>query len=159
MTIRYLAATFAASLFLVFAPPASADDTILSVTGKVTGGEINLTLEQIEAMGSASIVTTTPWHDGLTTFEGVSMASFLDAVGAHGTTAYVHALNDFSIDIPLSDLTRFDAIMAVRTDGEYMEIVDKGPLFIVFPYDDVSEVRNELFYARSVWQIHSIEIE
>ncbi len=159
MNIRCLAASVAASLVLVFATPASADDTILSVTGKVTGGEINLTLEQIEAMGSASIVTTTPWHDGLTTFEGVPMVSFLDAVGAHGTTAYVHALNDFSIDIPLSDLTRFNAIMAFKTDGEYMGIADKGPLFIVFPYDDAEEVRNALFYARSVWQIHTIEIE
>jgi hypothetical protein len=159
MNIRCLAASVAASLLLVFATPASADDTILSVTGKVTGGEINLTLAQIEAMGSANIVTTTPWHDGLTTFEGVPMARFLEVVGAHGTTAYVQALNDFSMDMPLSDLIRFDAIMAFKTDGKYMEIADKGPLFIVFPYDDVSEVRNELFYARSVWQIRSIEIE
>ena len=159
MNLRCLTASVAASLCLAVATPASADDTILTVTGNVTGGEISLTLKQIEAMGSASIVTTTPWHDGLTTFEGVAMASFLDAVGAQGTTAYIHALNDFSIDVPLSDLTRFDAIMAFKTDGNYMGIADKGPLFIVFPYDDVKEVRNELFYARSVWQIHSIEIE
>lgn len=159
MTIRFLAAPVAASLFFAFATPASADDTILSVTGKVTGGEINLTLEEIEAMGIASIETTTPWHDGLTTFEGVPMELFLEAVGAHGTAAYVQALNAFSMDIPLSDLIKFDAILAFKTDGKYMDIADKGPLFIVFPYDDVSEARNELFYARSVWQIHSIEIE
>ena len=159
MTIRCLTASVAASLCLAVATPAIADDTILTVTGNVTGGEINLTLAQIEAMGSASIVTTTPWHDGPTTFEGVPMALFLDAVGAQGTSAYVQALNDFSMDIPLSDLTRFDAIMAFKTDGNYMDIADKGPLFIVFPYDDVKEVRNELFYARSVWQIHTIDIE
>jgi hypothetical protein len=160
MNIHRLAGVAAAALLLVFATPAdAAGDTILAVTGKVTGGEINLTLAEIEAMGSARIVTTTPWHDGRTTFEGVPMARFLEAVGAHGTSAYVQALNDFSIDIPLSDLTRFDAIMAFKTDGNYMEIADKGPLFIVFPYDDVDEVRNALFYARSVWQIHSIEIE
>ncbi len=158
MTIRRLAGVAAAALLLAFAGPA-AGDTILAVTGKVTGGEINLTLAEIEAMGTARIVTTTPWHDGRTTFEGVPMARFLEAVGAHGTTAYVQALNDFSIDIPLSDLTRFDAIMAFKTDGNYMEIADKGPLFLVFPYDDVEEVRNAQFYARSVWQIHTIEIE
>lgn len=159
MIIRCLAASVAASIFLVFVGPATAGDTILAVTGNVTGGEINLTLAQIEAMGSASIVTTTPWHDGLTTFEGVPMVRFLEAVEAHGTTAYVQALNDFSVDIPLSDLTRFGAIMAFKTDGEYMDIADLGPLFIVFPYDDVEEVRNALFYARSVWQIHAIKIE
>lgn len=159
MNIRNFAAPVAALFFLCFVTPTSANDTILSVTGNVTGGEINLTLAQIEAMGSASIVTTTPWHDGPTTFDGVPMELFLNAVGAQGTTAYVQALNDFSIDIPLSDLTRFNAIMAFKTDGDYMDVADKGPLFIVFPYDDVREVQNELFYARSVWQIHTIEIE
>jgi hypothetical protein len=159
MTIRRLAGVAAAALVLVFATPADAGDTILAVSGKVTGGEMNLTLAEIEALGSASIVTTTPWHDGPTTFEGVPMARFLDAVGARGTSAYVQALNDLSIDIPVSDLTRFDAILAFRTDGQYMEIADKGPLFIVFPFDDVEEVRNAQFYSRSVWQIHSIAIE
>ena len=158
MNIRRLAGVAAVALLIAFANPAAAGDTILAVTGKVTGGEINLTLAEIEAMGTARIVTTTPWHDGRTTFEGVPMARFLEAVGAHGTTAYVEALNDFSIDIPLSDLIRFEAIMAFKTDGNYMDIADKGPLFIVFPYDDMEEVRNALFYARSVWQIHSIEI-
>jgi hypothetical protein len=159
MNIRRVAGVAAAALLLVFATPADAGGSILVVTGKVAGGEMNLTLAQIEAMGSARIVTTTPWHDGRTSFEGVPMARFLEAVGAHGTTAYVEALNDFSIEIPLSDLIRFDAILAFKTDGNYMEIADKGPLFIVFPYDDVEEVRNAQFYARSVWQIHSIEIE
>ena len=159
MTIRRLAASVAASLFLGFASPASASDTILAVTGNVTGAEINLTLAQIEAMGSASIVTTTPWHDGQTTFEGVPMARFLEAVGAQGTTAYVQALNNYNMDIPLSDLIDFDAILAFKTNGDYMSIADKGPLFIVFPYDDMEEARNALFYSRSVWQIHAIGIE
>jgi hypothetical protein len=159
MSIRRVAGVAAAALLLVFAGSAAADGNILAVTGKVTGGEMNLTLAEIEAMGTARIVTTTPWHDGRVTFEGVPMARFLEAVGAHGTSAHVQALNDFSIDIPLSDLTRFEAIMAFKTDGNYMEIADKGPLFIVFPYDDVEEVRNAQFHARSVWQIHSIEIE
>jgi hypothetical protein len=159
MNIRRLAGVAMASLLLAFTDPADASDTILAVTGKVTGGEMNLTLAQIEAMGSARIVTTTPWHDGRVTFEGVPMARFLAAVGAHGTTAFVQALNDFSIDIPLSDLTRFEAVLAFKTNGSYMEIADKGPLFIVFPYDDVEEVRNALFYSRSVRHIHSIAIE
>ena len=159
MTIRCLAASVVASLFLAFATPTSAGDTILVVTGNVAGAEINLTLAQIEAMGSASIVTTTPWHDGQTTFEGVPMARFLEAVGAQGTTAYVQALNNYNMDIPLSDLIDFDAILAFKTNGDYMSIADKGPLFIVFPYDDMEEARNALFYSRSVWQIHAIAIE
>jgi hypothetical protein len=159
MNVRRLAGVAAAALLLALATPADAGDTILAVTGKVTGGEMNLTLAEIKAMGSARIVTTTPRHDGRTSFEGVPMARFLEAVGAHGTTAYVQALNDFGIEIPLSDLTRFDAILALKTDGKYMEIADRGPLSIFFSYDDIEEVRNALFYSRSDWQIYSIEIE
>lgn len=159
MNIRRLIGVAAAALLLAFAHPVHAAEPILTVTGQVTGGEMNLTLAEIEAMGSARIVTSTPWHDGRVTFDGVPIARFLEAVGARGTTAFIQALNDFSIDIPLSDLTRFDAILAFKADGKYMEIADKGPLFIVFPYDDVEEVRNALFYARSVWQIYTIEIE
>jgi hypothetical protein len=160
MFINRFAACAAAVLVLVLAAPAHAEETILTVTGNTTAAaEISFTLSDIEALGTARIVTTTPWHDGEVTFEGVPMSRLMEAVGAHGTTIVVHALNEYSIAIPLSDFARFEAIMAFKTDGRYMEVADKGPLFIVYPYDDVAEVNNALYYARSVWQVRNIEIE
>ena len=87
------------------------------------------------------------------------MSRLMEAVGAHGTTAFVLALNNYSTEIPLSDFTRFDAILAYKKDGQEMAIADKGPLFIIYPYDDVAELQGELYYSRSAWQVRSIEIE
>ena len=155
-----LAVCAAAVGLLAFAAPAEAEDTILTITGNLADGkEINLTLSDIEALGSARIVTTTPWHDGKVTFEGVPMSRLMESVEAHGTTAYVLALNNYSTEIPLSDFDQFGAIMAYKMDGAYMEVADKGPLFIIYPYDDVAELKSEVYYSRSAWQVRSIEIE
>jgi hypothetical protein len=118
-----------------------AEETILTVTGNTTAAaEINMTLSDIEALGTARIVTTTPWHDGEVTFEGVPMSRLMEAVGANGTVAFVHALNNYSSEVPLSDFTRFEPILAYKMDGQEMSIADKGPLFIIYPYDDVSRI-------------------
>ena len=160
MRINHLAAAAAALLLLSFASPATAQNTVLTITGKVSAGkEINLTLPDIEAMGTARIVTTTPWHDGKVTFEGVPMSELMEAVGAEGTTAFVLALNNYGTDIPLSDFASFEPILAYKMDGQYMEVADKGPLFIIYPYDDNAKLKSELYYSRSAWQVRSIEIE
>lgn len=153
-------AASAAVFLLAFASPADAEETILTVTGNITAGaEVNMTLSDIEDLGTARIVTTTPWHDGEVTFEGVPMSRLMEAVGANGTLALVHALNNYSSEVPLSDFTRFEPILAYKMNGQQMEIADKGPLFIIYPYDDAAELKNELYYSRSAWQVRSIEIE
>jgi hypothetical protein len=34
-----------------------------------------------------------------------------------------------------------------------MPVRDKGPLFIVYPYDTDSDLRHRRFYSRSAWQV------
>jgi hypothetical protein len=160
MHIKRFAASAAAVFLLAFASPADAEETILTVTGNIiSGADVNMTLADIEALGTARIVTTTPWHDGEVTFEGVPMSRLMEAVGANGTVAFVHALNNYSSEVPLSDFTRFEPILAYKMDGQEMSIADKGPLFIIYPYDDAAELRSELYYSRSAWQVRSIEIK
>lgn len=125
MHIKRFAASAAAVFLLAFASPADAEETILTVTGNITvGAEVNMTLSDIEALGTVQIVTTTPWHDGEVTFEGVPMSRLMEAVGANGTVALVHALNNYSSEIPMSDFTRFGPILAYKMDGQEMGIAD-----------------------------------
>jgi hypothetical protein len=35
----------------------------------------------------------------------------------------------------------------------------KGPLFIVYPFDSKAELQSSKFYARSAWQLKSMDIE
>ncbi|MFC6670829.1 hypothetical protein [Marinobacterium aestuariivivens] len=42
---------------------------------------------------------------------------------------------------------------------EYMRIRDKGPLFLVYPFDSDPALRTEVIQNRSVWQIKHILVK
>jgi hypothetical protein len=35
----------------------------------------------------------------------------------------------------------------------------KGPLFIVYPFDTKAELRSNVYYERSAWQLKSIAVD
>ena len=39
-----------------------------------------------------------------------------------------------------------------------MSVRDKGPLFVIYPFDEAPELNNETYYGRSAWQVKSIEV-
>ena len=81
------------------------------------------------------------------------------SVGATGDRVVAVALNDYSSEIPIEDFAKYHAILALKRDGEYMPVRDKGPLFIVYPYDQNPELRSQKFYSRSVWQVARLVIK
>lgn len=116
-------------------------------------GEAVFDMAMLEALGTVSVTTTTPWYTDPVTFEGVPMERLMGAVGAAGSEVVAVALNDYTTEIPISDFAEYGAILALKRDGRYMPIRDKGPLFIVYPYDSRSELHSQKFYGRSVWQL------
>lgn len=142
---------------------AQADDSdkvVLTVSGKVTNGEaLEFSLTDLEALGTARITTSSPWETEAVSFEGVPMALLLQAVGATGHTAAIMALNKYRTEVPVSDFIDHGVILASRKNGEPMPISDKGPLFVVYPFDDKPELNTEIYHARSAWQVRSIIIE
>jgi hypothetical protein len=142
------------------APPA--EKPILTITGNITttnaDGVALFDRAMLEKLGMISFETTTPWYSGVTKFEGVPMAKLLALVGAKGTRLVVVALNDYSSEIPIEDFERYGVILALKRDGEYMPVRDKGPLFIVYPYDSAPELKSQKFYSRSAWQVKSFEV-
>lgn len=101
----------------------------------------------------------TPWTDGQTRFDGPLLRSLLEAVGAHGKTLRITALNDYSVEVPVADAMDFDTILAIAMNGQPMSVRDKGPIFMIYPFDKNPELYNEKYFSRSVWQIKSIEVE
>jgi hypothetical protein len=35
---------------------------------------------------------------------------------------------------------------------------EKGPLFMIYPFDSDAALRNPLYYSRSVWQLKTIDV-
>jgi hypothetical protein len=61
--------------------------------------------------------------------------------------------------MPMEDVRKFGVILALKRDGEYMTVRDKGPLFIVYPFDSDPELKVQKYYSRSVWQVARIEVK
>ena len=68
------------------------------------------------------------------------------------------ALNDYETRIPVSDFMQFNVLLAIKRNGHYMPVSDKGPLFIVYPYDSNPELKTQKYYSRSAWQLASLEV-
>ena len=136
---------------------------ILTISGNIENtnenGKAVFDLASLEKLGLVSFQTTSPWYNGLTKFEGVPMSKLMDYVGAKGSNINGIALNDYSTTIPLSDFQKYNAILALKINGEYMSIRDKGPSFIVYPYDSLPELNNQIYYSRSAWQVSKMKIE
>lgn len=136
------------------------EEIILDISGNIKGGAVaQFTRKDLEAIGHSEIKTGTPWHDGKVHFEGVLLSDLMDHVGGQGRDLLVSALNNYSATIPSSDLKGHMPLLAMKLDGKYLEIEDKGPLFIIYPFDADPKLASELFYSRSVWQVSAIEVK
>lgn len=135
---------------------------ILVVTGNIgvtnAPGRLEIDMAMLERLPSRRFETETIWTEGLQSFSGVSLEVFLRAVGARGTRLHAVALNDYAIDIPVTDAVPGGPIIAYRHNGEPMHRRNRGPLWIVYPYDADIEYRRETIYARSLWQLVRIDV-
>ena len=135
---------------------------ILTVSGLIRStnqdGSAVFDRPMLEQLGMTTIETATPWYTGKTRFEGVLMSRLLDEVEAYGDKLTAFALNDYTTEIPVADFRRFPVILALKRDGEYMPVRDKGPLFIVYPFDSDPELKSQKFYSRSAWQVARLNI-
>jgi len=146
--------------------PAPTGPVILTVTGKIaatnSGNAAIFDRAMLEALPIHRIKTATVWTDGVKTFEGVLVRDLLSRVGAtttQSTLVRASALNDYAIEIPATDFQRFDVLLAWSMDGQQLMMRDKGPLWIVYPRDQVRELRDERYDQRWVWQLSRLEVK
>lgn len=158
-----LAAWSGATIAEAAALPAPKEKPILTVSGKISVTNKDDTAEfdrpMLESLGMVSFATETPWYPDRVTFEGVSLAKLMDLVGAKGQTLTVVALNDYSSEIPFEDFQKFNVILALKQNGEYMSVRDKGPIFIMYPFDSDPALKHQTYYGRAVWQVSKIIVK
>lgn len=143
--------------------PLPSGPVILTVTGNigVTNNADGAAFDRqmLFDLGTTVISTSTPWTDGVHTFSGVLVRSVLERVGAQGSVVRASALNEYVVDIPLADFRDHDVILAMEMNGEEMQVSDKGPIWIVYPRDDVPVLQNTLLHERWVWQLKALNVQ
>ncbi|WP_299654993.1 oxidoreductase [uncultured Tateyamaria sp.] len=133
--------------------------TDLQVTASDSESDIiSLSLAALDAMAQETFSTTTIWTDGEVTFSGVPLKALLESVDAAGSSVEMVALNDYKVVMSMAELEDNAPIVATRMDGETMSVRDKGPYWIVFPYDQNPKYQNETIYSFSIWQLNRLKV-
>jgi hypothetical protein len=139
---------------------------LLSVSGRGLGppavdGRFAFEMAALEQLPQRKIVTATPWYSSANEFSGPLLRDVLAAAGspagASGRARFI-ALNDYRVEIPLEDAQRFDVVVARLLNGKPMTVREKGPLFVIYPFDEQPQLRTATYYSRCIWQLKAIEL-
>jgi hypothetical protein len=126
--------------------PAATGVVILEVRGAIGRtngpGTARLDLAALQALPQQQITTRMPWYDSVQNFQEVQMT----------------ALNDYTVTIPWSDISRYQPLLAHQINGKPLSVREKGPLFLVYPFDRHPEIKNDIYYGRSIWQIATLTV-
>ncbi|MGY6411238.1 MAG: oxidoreductase [Alkalilacustris sp.] len=152
-----LRVTLMAALMTLMAASAwGADALRLTIAGP--DGERAYALSDLRALGETEITTATPWTDGVVRFTGVTLARLLGDDVPPGSTLRLIALNDYASEMPAADVDANAPVIAYWMNGRPMSIRDKGPFWVIFPFDQGEQFQSEMVFSRSVWQLVRIEI-
>ena len=155
-----LLATWAA--FPSFAIDAPEGTPLLTVSGEIsvtnTGDLAVFDRAMLEALDWREIETYTPFTEGLQTFAGPTLGSLLQALGVEEGQLLATALNDFTIDIPVSDASAHGVLLALDHNGRAMRPRSKGPIWVIYPSDSPDVIDDE-HGSRMIWQLDRIRVQ
>jgi len=139
--------------------PAKADPASLTFEGKLAKGRTVLTFADLAAMPQAKMHAKQAIMSTAGDFEGPRLSAILHALGATGNRVKIMAIDDYNVEVGMDEITQYDPIIALRLDGKMLSIRDKGPYWLMWPYEEHPEINNDAGQAKAVWQVASIIVE
>lgn len=117
------------------------------------GNELQLDREQLSQFDMVSVKTATRWTDGISVYRGPLLRDVLKVVGIKSNLVSAIAFNEYQVEIPYEDFQNYNVILAMERDGVPLTVRSKGPLWVIYPWSDFSELDKDEFYSRSIWQL------
>ena len=115
-------------------------------------------LAMLEGLGLHAVTVTYDKRPRTFRFEGPWLKDVLAAAGASGKDVSVLALDGFATEISAADVAAYDWIVAVNRDGHYLDIGQRGPLWIVYARRDGKAIGAE-DEQRWPWAAFLIEVK
>ncbi|WP_201800121.1 hypothetical protein [Beggiatoa leptomitoformis] len=136
---------------------------ILTIKGQIKltnsdDGSARFDREMLTKLPQKTIKTTELWSDGMQIFEGVLLVDLLKYVGATGGSIIANALDGYDTNpILISDLEKYSVLVAIKNNGQYMRIRDKGPVRLVYPVDDFPELQKDpSTQYKLIWHLRTL---
>jgi len=165
---RLLPALLLGTLFCAHAAgsaslPEPTGKVVLTIKGSIgltnKGNDAVLDMAILNGLPQHTFTTHTPWSKNPIKFTGPKLSEVLKLVKAKGNMIKASALNDYHVDIPMEDAYRFDMVVATLINDKPISVREKGPLFVIYPFDTNADLRSSTYYERSIWQLKSLDIQ
>lgn len=141
--------------------PPSSERTVLRLQ-LATQTALPCAMQALEKLPSREIVTSLPQALGMpgqSRWRGVSLRHLVELLGGNEPQQIeLTALNDYAVRIPWSDLVQYDPILAYRRNNQPISIRDKGPLILIYPFDQNPRLHRQDYINRTIWQVHVISV-
>lgn len=137
--------------------PLSLRAEILLTVNRLNADVVTYTQDELTKLPSVTIETTTPWTDGLQEFTGVALYTILGDTSPSAVLT-LRAINDYSVTIPAVDISSTIPVIAFERNGSLMSVRNKGPLWLIYPFDSETEFQTETAFSRSIWQLVEITV-
>ncbi|MCO8146605.1 oxidoreductase [Rhodovulum tesquicola] len=142
--------------------PFPSGPVVLTVTGDIAvaneGTAAVFDLDMLRALPAETIRTTTIWTTGELELTGVPLNALLARLGVDGGRLTATAINDYAVEIPVLEAVPGGPIVAYLEDGAEMPRRKRGPLWIVYPFDENPAYRSDVIYSCSIWQLDRIDV-
>lgn len=128
------------------------------LTLRADGKTLAVSDKQLAALPQHELTTSTYWNK-----KGTYRGPYLRDVVALTKRTRVRTLSiftwdNFKVDIPYSDLSKYGVILATSFNGKRLRLDDWGPLFIMYPYDQYREIRRPAGLNKMAWQVCRIDV-
>lgn len=133
---------------------ARAEPTLVIVA---EGARQEIGLAALDRLAQREATTTTPWTDGPQRFAGVAGEAIAAFAPSGAVEAVVTALNDYVAVVPLAHFIEGLAFIATRRNGEPMRIREKGPFWVMYDFDAMSDEERLVCEPLAVWQVATIQ--
>ncbi len=139
----------------------SAETADLKVTGG-SGDPFFLSVAAIRKLPSVTFETYDPWDEKRERFTGVPLYALLNWLGLAREADHIPVVagNGYESLIKVSDLQRYEYILAYMIDGEYrgetQALTKKGRLVIAINFDKHADISVDVYKNHLVWQVIEI---
>lgn len=144
---------------------ADSEPVILSVYGVIESDEgghqrLDFTLSELQALPQAQITTAHPWSVTPQHYNGVDLTALFKLLFANRQikSLNLEGLNGFSVALEWSKVSDFSPVLAWQENDKLMSRRQKGPLWLMLPYDQAPEMQQANFLHYMVWQLRTIRV-
>lgn len=148
----------ACAALVLSATLAIAQEVVLTVNNAADGRAVTFTMDELLALPQTAFETTTIWTDGVDAYAGPSLADVLIAADMPASDLRVTAINDYSVVFPAEKIAPEAPVLAIMMNAEPFSVREKGPIWLLFPFDDDDSYKTEDNFAVSVWQLRQIDV-